>query len=72
MDIQMPVMGGIEATKNIREMGNTKLPIIALTAVAFKEGRDDCLEAGMNDFLARPVEPEKLEAKILEWTKRKS
>ncbi len=72
MDIQMPVMGGIEATKTIRKMGNTKLPIIALTAVAFKEGREDCLEAGMNDFLARPVEPEKLKAKILEWTKGKS
>lgn len=45
-DLQMPVMGGIEATKNIRKSGNTKLPIIALTAVAFKEGRDECMEAG--------------------------
>lgn len=68
MDLQMPVMGGVEATKNIRKAGNTKLPIIALTAVAFKEGRDKCLEAGMNDFLARPVDPDRLREKILEWT----
>jgi len=67
MDLQMPVMGGIEATKEIRERGVTELPIIALTAVAFKEGRDQCIEAGMTDFLARPVEPEKLNRKIIEW-----
>ncbi len=72
MDLQMPVMGGIEATKNIRKSGNTKLPIIALTAVAFKEGRDECMEAGMNDFLARPVDPNKLREKILEWTALKT
>jgi CheY-like chemotaxis protein len=72
MDLQMPVMGGIEATKNIRKSGNTKLPIVALTAVAFKEGRDECLKAGMNDFLARPVDPDKLREKILEWTKEKT
>jgi PAS domain S-box-containing protein len=71
MDLQMPVMGGVEATKNIRRSGNTKLPIIALTAVAFKEGRDECLEAGMNDFLTRPVDPDKLKEKILEWTTSK-
>ena len=68
MDLQMPVMGGIEATKEIRASGNTQLPIIALTAVAFTEGRDQCLEAGMTDFLSRPVEPEKLSQKIIEWT----
>ncbi|MBN1222335.1 MAG: response regulator [Candidatus Aminicenantes bacterium] len=68
MDLQMPVMGGIDATKEIRRNGNTRLPIIALTAVAFTEGRDQCLEAGMTDFLSRPVEPEKLSKKILEWT----
>jgi CheY-like chemotaxis protein len=72
MDLQMPVMGGVEATRNIRKAGNTKLPIIALTAVAFKEGRDECLEAGMNDFLTRPVDPNKLKEKILEWTGHKA
>jgi PAS domain S-box-containing protein len=70
MDLQMPVMGGVEATKKIRKSGNTELPIIALTAVAFKEGRDECLAAGMNDFLTRPVDPDKLREKILEWTQR--
>jgi CheY-like chemotaxis protein len=40
--------------------------------VAFKEGRDECLEAGMNDFLTRPVEPSKLKEKILEWTGHKT
>jgi two-component system sensor histidine kinase/response regulator len=68
MDIHMPVMSGIEATEEIRKRGNTTLPIIALTADAFKEGKEQCLKAGMNDFLSRPVEPEKLKQKIVEWT----
>ncbi len=68
MDIHMPVMSGIEATEEIRKRGYTTLPIIALTADAFKEGKEQCLKAGMNDFLSRPVEPEKLRQKIMEWT----
>jgi PAS domain S-box-containing protein len=68
MDIHMPVMSGIEATEQIRKKGNTTLPIVALTADVFKEGKERCLEAGMNDFLSRPVKPEKLEQKIAEWT----
>lgn len=68
MDIHMPVMSGIEATEEIRKRGNTTLPIVALTADVFKEGRQRCLEAGMNDFLSRPVKSEKLEQKIAEWT----
>jgi CheY-like chemotaxis protein len=68
MDIHMPVMSGIEATEEIRRKGNTTLPIVALTADVFKEGKDRCLEAGMNDFLSRPVKREKLEQKIAEWT----
>ncbi len=67
MDIHMPVMSGIEATEEIRKKGNKALPIIALTADAFKEGREQCLKAGMNDFLSRPVQSEKLEEKIMEW-----
>ncbi len=67
MDIHMPVMSGIEATEEIRKKGNTKLPIIALTADAFKEGREQCLRVGMNDFLSRPVQAKKLEQKIMEW-----
>jgi len=68
MDIHMPVMSGIEATEEIRKSGNKTLPIVALTADVFKEGKDRCLEAGMNDFLSRPVKSEKLEQKIAEWT----
>jgi CheY-like chemotaxis protein/anti-sigma regulatory factor (Ser/Thr protein kinase) len=68
MDIHMPVMSGIEATVEIRKRGNTTLPIIALTADVFKEGRERCLLAGMNDFLSRPVKPDQLEQKIAEWT----
>jgi PAS domain S-box-containing protein len=68
MDIHMPVMSGIEATEQIRKRGNTTLPIVALTADVFKEGKERCLEAGMNDFLSRPVKPDKLEQKIAEWT----
>jgi PAS domain S-box-containing protein len=68
MDIHMPVMSGIEATEEIRKRGNKTLPIVALTADVFKEGKDRCLEAGMNDFLSRPVKSEKLEQKIAEWT----
>ena len=68
MDIHMPVMSGIEATEEIRKKGNTTLPIVALTADVFKEGKERCLEAGMNDFLSRPVKPQKLEQKIAEWT----
>jgi PAS domain S-box-containing protein len=68
MDIHMPVMSGIEATEQIRKKGNTTLPIVALTADVFKEGKERCLEAGMNDFLSRPVKPDKLEQKIAEWT----
>lgn len=70
MDIHMPVMSGIEATEEIRRRGNTTLPIVALTADVFKEGKERCLKAGMNDFLSRPVKSEKLEQKIAEWTNR--
>lgn len=67
MDIHMPLMSGIEATAEIRKRGNTTLPIVALTADVFKEGKEQCLQAGMNDFLSRPVKPKKLEQKIAEW-----
>jgi PAS domain S-box-containing protein len=61
MDIQMPEMDGLEATKLIREMEKSMqvkqaVPIVALTAGVLSEQRDTCLKAGMNDFLAKPVE----------------
>jgi PAS domain S-box-containing protein len=58
MDVQMPVMGGMEATKKIRESGFKDIPIIAMTAHAVKGYRDECLEAGMNDYVSKPIKRE--------------
>ena len=61
MDIQMPVMNGFTATKIIRSMPeHQSLPIIAMTASAMKRDRDSCFEAGMDDFLAKPIDSDKL------------
>ena len=62
MDMQMPEMGGIEATKIIRTLDGThgKIPIVALTAHALNEHQDQCLEAGMNAFLVKPINRKKL------------
>jgi PAS domain S-box-containing protein len=68
MDVQMPDVDGLEATRAIRELesqrGRTPIPIIALTANAMKGDADRCLEAGMNGYLAKPVTLERLEREM--------
>ncbi|GHC93857.1 hypothetical protein GCM10007320_45150 [Pseudorhodoferax aquiterrae] len=68
MDVQMPHLDGLEVTRRIRqEPALAQLPIIAMTANAFPEDRQACLEAGMNEHLAKPVDPRELHAALLRW-----
>jgi PAS domain S-box-containing protein len=73
MDVQMPEMDGYQATKTIRAMDNPKaknIPIIAMTANAFKEDVNRCLEAGMNDHLAKPIDEKSVIEKIVQYLGR--
>ena len=67
MDVQMPLMDGMAATRAIRARLGAALPIVAMTANAFGEDRSACLGAGMNDHVAKPVNPEQLYATLLRW-----
>jgi two-component system sensor histidine kinase/response regulator len=71
MDVQMPVMDGLEATRMIRsDPGLQNLPIIAMTASALASDREACQQAGMNDHVAKPVEPDQLFGALNRWVKR--
>jgi CheY-like chemotaxis protein len=74
MDARMPVMDGYEATQEIRraEGPNRETPIIALTAHVLQGAREKCLEAGMNDYLPKPLDPKSVRTTLLRWCKGKS
>jgi len=68
MDMQMPRLNGVDATRAIRaDSANCGTPILAMTANAFSEDRQACLDAGMDDHIAKPIDPEQLFGVLLRW-----
>lgn len=68
MDVRLPGLDGLDTTRALRALpGTDQLPVVALTAMAFADDRRLCLAAGMDDYLAKPVEPAQLFATVLRW-----
>jgi CheY-like chemotaxis protein len=67
MDVQMPEMDGLEATKNIRTQIQVQPIIIALTANVLQGDHDACIQAGMNDYMSKPIDIEDLKSKLKKW-----
>ncbi|MEI7432176.1 MAG: response regulator, partial [Betaproteobacteria bacterium] len=68
MDMNMPEMDGLDATREIRkQVGRRNVPILAITANSFEEDRRKCADAGMNDFISKPFNPDDLFATLLKW-----
>ena len=73
MDMQMPHLNGVQSTLAIRALpGYASTPILAMTANAFDENRLVCLDAGMNDHIAKPVDPDKLYETLLAWLEKRA
>ena len=71
MDMQMPNLNGVDATRAIRALhGYEHTPILAMTANAFDEDCQVCLETGMNDHIAKPIDPDVLFETLLKWLSR--
>ena len=67
MDINMPEMDGLEATKIIRNRGYKEIPIVAMTADVMKEDQERCLAAGMNDYVPKPIKRELVFSMVKKW-----
>ena len=68
MDMQMPILDGLSATREIRKLPRfAGLPVVAMTANAMEQDRERCLAAGMNDYVAKPIDPDELSRVLLKW-----
>jgi CheY-like chemotaxis protein len=71
MDMQMPNINGLDATRALRKLpAHADTPVIALSANVFAEDKARCFDAGMNDFVAKPCDPDSLYATLLHWLDR--